>query len=643
MSAITRVRAPEAPAERATLFERLASRADLVPGVAVVLLALALNTWSLQVVGYGNTYYAAATRSMTQSWSNFFFGAFDPNGFITVDKPPIFLWVDAASARVFGYSTWSLVLPSAIAGAASVGLLWAIVRRYFGVFAATSAGLVLALTPVAVAVNRLNLPDPFFILALVAAAGAIVRSLDSRRPLAWLALAGVLVGIGFNIKMMAAWIPGPALALALVIAAERISWPEARTLALKLALLAGVTLAVSFSWILVVDAWPASARPYIGGSIDNNAMDLAFGYNGFARLNGDGGGPVPVQPGGQAPGAIAGPGGIFAGYAGPLRMLDNANGGQIGWLLPFALASAVIALWLCRRDRRKRAVVLLFAGWTLAYAIAFSYAVGTVHAYYTAAMAPGIAALTGIGLAALVEAARREARWLVALFAMVAATVVTQMVIAGRTPEFYGWLRPATIGCASAGLVLMAVLASRRVPVVAGAAVAIAGLLLLPAAWSLSAASNASLNATLPQAGPQEGFSGSTFGSLAFDRGTAGLAAWLEAHEDPGAEWQLVVPNAQVGARLIAQYGIPVMAVGGFLGRDDTLSLGQFAKLTDAGKVRYVLVTQATPLFESVLMACNPVIDSTLPPRYQYEMYDCAGSAAALRGEVPVAASTRRR
>ena len=316
MSAIAKVFGRQSPVERARTIPALSWHFVALAGV--VLLALALNAWGLSKAGYGNTYYAAAVRSMTMSWKNFFFGAFDPGGFITVDKPPAFLWVGALSARIFGYSTWSILLPSAIAGAASVGLLWLIVRRYFGSTAATIAGLVLALSPISVAVNRLNLPEPFLILALIGAAGAVLRSLESRRWWAWTALAGFLVGVAFNTKMLDAWIPGPALALALVVGVRTISRTSARQLLARLAVLGVVTLVVSASWMLVADAWPASARPYIGGSTDNTVLDLALGYNGFSRVDGDnhigGGGPRPAFNTGQA---LRPPDGIDGGQAQP--------------------------------------------------------------------------------------------------------------------------------------------------------------------------------------------------------------------------------------------------------------------------------------------------------------------------------------
>ncbi len=581
-----------------------------LPLAAVVALSLALNSWSLSQAGYGNTYYAAAVRSMTLSWKNFFFASLDPGGFITVDKPPVFLWIGALSARIFGYSTWSLLLPSALAGAASVGLLWLIVRRLFGVAGATIAGLVLALTPVSVAVNRLNLPEPFMILALVAAAGALLQSLQSRRWLAWTALAGALVGVAFNTKMLAAWIPGPAFALAIVVATPRASWPSARQLVARLAVLGVVTLVVSGSWLAVVDLVPASNRPYVGGSTDNSELNLVLGYNGFGRVNGNsqgggGGGGRGARPGrnfaappggGGLPGfggggSFNGPGGIIGGSAGYLRMFDPSNGGQIGWLLPFALGGGLLVLWYERRNPARRAFALLFTGWVVLYAGVFSEAQGIFHSYYTSALAPGVAALVGVGAVTAANAVRRDRRWLAALVALVAVTAWSQLRIAGRTPDFYGWVRPLMLITAVAGIALVALLAMRRLPVVPGVALSLAGLILLPAAWSVSAAANTSLNATLPQAGPQAGASGRTFGSAAFDDGSGALASWLKAHNAADARWQVAVSSAQNGSRLIAQYQLSVMALGGFLGTDPTISVPQFAQLVGAGQVRYVLTS----------------------------------------------------
>lgn len=698
------------------------------PLVAVVALSLAMNTWRLGETGYGNTYYAAAVRSMTLSWSNFFFGAFDPGGFITVDKPPVFLWFGAASARLFGYSTWALLLPSAIAGAATVGLLWVIVRRHFGTAAATIAALALAFSPITVAVDRLNLPEPFMTLALVAAAAAVLCSLESRRGWAWAATAGFLVGVAFNTKMLAAWIPGPAFALAILVGWGG-PWRTAlRPVAGRLAVLAVVTLLTSASWMAVVDRIPEGSRPYIGGSTDNTVQDLVLGYNGFGRVDGEdqgrgrnrGNQPPPVAPGARpgapapgavppnppggaagpagppagpspaAPGTFNGPGGIIAGEPGLWRMFDAANGGQIGWLLPFALAGMVWSGWLWRRDPVRRAAVALFAGWMLLHAGIFSFAQGIYHSYYTASMAPGVAAMAGIGGVAAVEVVRRHRAWLVTVGLAVLATVLVQLEVASRQPEYFGWLRPHMVDLTVLGAGLLVIAAVwRRVSLEAGMAVVLAALLLLPGAWSFSEASQASLNATLPQAGPRQGAAGRTFGSRPFDDGTEALARWLAAQGDSAARWDLAVASAQVGSPLIARHSLSVIALGGFSGRDPAITVEEFAGYVARGDVRFVSVEAAPnarapgpgqppagrapqppqpppgapgrapagspptgpgarpqpqpapppgPIpgagVQSVMTAvratCVPVRDPALPPRFQGVLYDCAGKGEAL-------------
>ena len=667
------------------------------PLFSVTLLALLLNAWGLSRAGYGNTYYAAAARSMTVSWKNFFFGAFDPGGFITVDKPPVFLWVGALSARIFGYSSWSILLPSAVAGAATVGVVWWIVRRYFGLLPATVAGAALALSPITVAVDRLNLPEPFYVLALVGAVALVLRSLESRHWWWWAIGAGVLVGIAFNTKMMAAWIPGPALALALV-AGDSDGWrPGIRRVSGRLAILAAATFLVSASWMLVVDNWPGD-RPYIGGSKDDTVYNLVVDYNGVGRVDGEtagpGGGARPggtgALPRGGAPGANQpngrnaaprGAGGIIAGTPGLLRLFDDANGPQIAWLMPFVLLGSLLCLWEWRRDRLKRAAVIAALGWTLLFGLVFSYAQGIYHSYYTAAIAPGVAILAGMTVAAGIAMARRNPWWLAAFAVLVLATAWLQVDLAGRFPEHLAPARNVGLAVVSAGVLTFLAALWPRWQVLArpGMVVAVAGLLVVPATWSGYEAVHKSMNTTLPQAGPREGAAGASFGSAPFDAGAANLAAWLEAHRDPGARWDLAVSSAQNASTLIAEYGIPVMAIGGFSGSDPTITAAQFADLVDAGDVRYVLTSnggpgsggrafpvpgtggtgarrgggqlpfpggapvpgdgvQAAPaaagssaVFAAVQAVCTPVTGNDVPATNAGSLYDCAGAGTALR------------
>ncbi len=728
-----------------------------LPLICVFGLALAVNSWHLSMSGYGNTYYAAAVRSMTESWHNFFFGAFDPGGFITVDKPPVFLWVDALSARVFGYSSWALLLPSAIAGAAGVGLLWLIVRRYFGLLAATIAAIVLALTPITVDVSRLNLPEPFYILALIGAAGCVLMSLESKRWWAWTISAGLLVGIAFNTKMLAAWIPGPAFALAIVVGLPITRQTALRTVLRqwlpRLALLAVVTFAVSASWGLIVDSLPASERPYVGGSTDNTVTNLVFGYNGFGRIDGNtfggggggrggffGGGGFPaVQPpanggnfftnpaqrggffpspnqngfgpanrfqngggnrfrgggnagvpgGNQAPANQSaagggnggrpggtfranGAGGIIAGAPDFLRMFDAANGAQIAWFLPFALIGGLICLWRWREDPVRRGAALLLLGWVVLFGGVFSFAQGIYHSYYTSALAPGIAAIAGISTVGVADLLKRNKSWFFAAVILALATLWGQMVVTGRFETHFYSLRPYAGAIVVIGLFLLGItLVSKvRLPLVTGLVVVVAGLLFLPTVWSGYEAAHAALNTTLPQAGPRQGASGSSFGSQSFDRGVSQLATWLEEHHQPGATWDLVVSSAQNASTLIADYDVPVLALGGFSGNDPTITPAQFSQLVAAGKVRYVLASGgnflgalnniqrsfmpqntgipgfngstftvrasdvgANAVLGAVERACTQVNDPSLPAQYQNAIYDCAGMASALAAQ----------
>jgi len=615
--------------------------------VVVTVLSFALNAWALTLNGLGNQYYAAATRSMTLSWSNFFYASLDPGGFITVDKPPVALWIAVLSARVFGVNTWSVLLPSAIAGAAAVALLWCIVRPRFGTVAATVAGLVLALSPVNVAVNRLNIPEPFLILFLVAAAWATLTSLDDQRHwVRWVVLAGAFVGLAFNTKMLAAYIPGPAFALALVVGVAGLGaaawWDRAK----RLAVLAASTLVTSSLWILTVDVLSGS-HPYIGGSTDGTVLNLVLGYNGLGRVNG-GGGPGPGGGAGPGGGVMGGVGGIFGGTAGPWRLFSDAVGGQVAWLLPLAVVAAAASLWLWRHDRVRRAHVALWGGWVALFAVVFSTAEGTFHSYYTSALVPGVAALIGIGAAAVVPLVRRSRVWLAVLGAAVAATVLLQIGLSGRLPGFYGWTRGPLVLLAGVALaaVLYGLVTRRGRTVLAGLGIGLAALLVSPTAWAVSETANPVLNSTLPQAGPRVGAAGSSFGS-ASSNGDPELAAWLEAHTD-GETWALVVGSAQTASGLIADQGVSVMALGGFMGTDQTITVAEFADLVESGAVRYVLVSAGGPgggrggpggmsggssssVLSAVASACPTVDDADLPASYAGALYDCAGTADALR------------
>jgi 4-amino-4-deoxy-L-arabinose transferase-like glycosyltransferase len=559
-------------------------RGPLLLLVAIMVAAFGLNAWALSTNGLGNTFYSAGSRAMSESWKNFFFNAFDPGGYITVDKPPVAMWFEALSVRVFGFSTWSLLLPSAVFGAGSVGMLWVIVRRWFGVTAAAIAALVLALSPINVAVNRLNLPEPFMIFFLLVAVWTCLRSLDSQRWWWWLMASGVLIGIAFNTKMLAAFIPGPAFVVAIAIG-SRCRW---RQRVGRLAVFGLAALVVSASWLVVVDLTPASARPYVGGSTDNTVWDLIVGYNGLGRVDGNG------QGGGAGGGgAFGGIGGVFGGAPGWGRLFNDAVGAQIAWLLPLAALGAAVALWTWRRDSRRLAAVVLWGGWFALYGVVFSLAEGTFHSYYTSAMAPAVGALIGIGGVALISQARRSPAWLAVAGVGVVGTAALQLELIDRTPDFQAWTKPLVIGLVLAAVVGLAVAAARRrwSWVLGALAVALVGLLVTPAAWAANETTAGPLNATLPQAGPREGTAGRTFGSAGY-AGTDGLADFLRGANTDGETWDLVTVSSMQASDLIAADDLSVMALGGFMGSDPAATVASTADRVAAGEVRYFLVSQ---------------------------------------------------
>jgi 4-amino-4-deoxy-L-arabinose transferase-like glycosyltransferase len=395
----------------ATASEPLSGRTVSLPWHRVLLAAiLAFSAWlnfdQLSRYGYSNSFYASAVRSMMQSWHNFFFASFDPGGFVTIDKPPVGFWFQVLSAKIFGYNGVSLLLPSALAGVLSVWLLYYLVNRRFGHGAGLLAALALAVTPVAVASNRSNIIDSILVLFLLLGAWAAITAVE-RGSLRWLLLCAVFVGIGFNIKMLEAFLVVPAFGVTYLLGAHRSWW----TRIWHLLLATIVLLAVSLSWAVAVDLTPASQRPWVDSTTTNSELDLAIGYNGLDRLlgmhgpggrgggnrgpgfdfsrldrtgnllpgiNSDmrlsaiGGGATRTQPrlGGQfAPlgtdarrfgdgfsrnfdgmrraggtGGGAPGGGMFDNSAaGPFRLLSQSLGGQAGWLLPLAVLGFLAA------------------------------------------------------------------------------------------------------------------------------------------------------------------------------------------------------------------------------------------------------------------------------------------------------------
>lgn len=567
--------------------------------VRPALLALLAGTGLLYLVGLGasawaNSFYSAAVQAGASSWKAFFFGSSDAANAITVDKTPMSLWVMDISARIFGVNAWSILVPQALAGIASVGLLYATVRRWFPPYAALLSGLVLAVTPVAVLMFRYNNPDALLVLLLVAAAYATVRAVE-RASTGWLLCAGAFVGFGFLTKMLQAFLVLPAFAVVYLVAA-----PTGIGRRIRQVLLAGLSTVVAGGWwVAVVTLIPAADRPYIGGSPANSVLELALGYNGFGRLTGD-------EAGGL---------GNTNQDAGWLRLFGAEMGGQVSWLLPAALLLLVAGWWMSRgapRTDRTRAAFALWGGWLLVTGLVFSLSNGIIHPYYTVALAPAIGALVGMGVGVLWPLRRQPAAVLV-LAGAVVLTVSWSTVLLGRMTDWQPWLRmvvPVT-GLIAAAILLLSQQVGRWLAGTA-AVVALLASLAGPAAYAVDTAATAHSGA-IPSAGPvgiggfgpvagfRGGPGGFRGGTTGFRGGPGGMLGILGGSTPSTELVNLLRANAgaytwvaaTVGSNNAAGYQLatddPVLAVGGYNGTDLSPTLAAFEQYVRAGKIHYFI------------------------------------------------------
>jgi 4-amino-4-deoxy-L-arabinose transferase-like glycosyltransferase len=470
--------------------------------LALLALTALLYAAGLSRNGWANDFYSAAVQAGTRSWKAFFFGSFDASSFITVDKTPASLWVMELSARVFGLNYWSVLLPQAAEGVASAALLYAAVRRWSGPAAGLIAAGVLATTPVATLMFRFNNPDALLVLLMTAAAYAMVRAIESGR-IRWIMFAGALLGFGFLTKMLQAFLVLPAFALVYLVAG-----PPGLGRRIRQLLAGGAALLVAAGWwVAVVQFTPAGDRPYVGGSTNDSILQLALGYNGLGRLDGNETGSVGFNGGGTGGGG----GSPFGGSTGLGRLFAGEMGGQISWLLPAALIALAALAWLSwRRERtdRVRAAALLWGGWLIVTGLVFSYMSGIIHPYYTVALAPAIGALAGIGAVTAWRARRsmlagRAMAARVLLAAALALTAWWAYALLGRSAGWLPWLRPLILVCGVAAAA--AVIAERWLPgravLLSVAPLALVASLAGPLAYSINTAATSHTGA-LPSAGP---------------------------------------------------------------------------------------------------------------------------------------------
>lgn len=543
------------------------------PALAVLLLGTAaLYIWGLS--GWANSFYSAAAQAGSQNWEAFFFGSSDAANSITVDKPPAAIWVMALSVRMFGLNAWSILVPQALMGVASVFLIYAFVARYFGKPAGLYAGAILATTPAATLMFRFNNPDALLVLLLVAGTYAVARALEHER-LRWIVIAAVAVGFAFLTKSLQAFLVLPGFIVAVLVYSRR---------RISMLLTAAIVVIVSGGWwLLTVELWPASSRPYFGGSQTNSALELILGYNGLGRITGEEAGSVG--------------GGMGWGTPSWHRMFDAGWAGQIAWLLPAAFAS-ILVVWFLSRERLHRVATVLWGGWLLVTWATFSFSQGIIHEYYSVALAPAIAAL--VAMATVVLWRRKN---LVGLGVLLGGSAVyAALLLMKANYDWLGWI-VGVVGVVAAVILGLGDLTPVRVrKALAGALVAVS--LLGPLSFSLETASRVT-SGSLPTAGPSLGASTGPGGGMRGGGGgqSGGPGGLLNSPDVSGELVSALSQDAQdftwiaagIGSQTAAGYqlatGYPVMAIGGFNGSDPSPTLEQFQQYVAEGRIHYFIAS----------------------------------------------------
>ncbi len=611
----------------------------------ILVIAATLRLVDAATFADGNTYYTAAVENMLQSPSNFFYAVADAGG-VTVDKPPVALWIQATFAAVLGVSGFSVTLPSIIAGTLSVLILYHIVKKQFGTSAGLISALVLAVTPIAVAVDRTNNLDSILIFFLLLATWAFVRAVETGK---WrhLLLGAMLVGVAFNVKMLQAYLIVPALFAAYFFAAK-VPW---RKKVVQLGVTAVVLLAVSLSWAIIVDLTPGDQRPYIGGSESNSVIELALGYNGLNRLlgndgpsltgNSDGGQNGGGQNGAnqartqnngqgqnagdqsnanaQAPGSDGdgrgnGPdGSAEIGSQGATRLFETALANELAWLLPFGLLG--IGVLIVRRRptlpiQREHQAVILWGGWLVTGVVFFSVS-SFFHAYYLATLAPALAALVGITtmtLFDLIQEKRNTGYTLTGTLLVITVTAQLYFVtLYDVSPLTYG----LPLAIAGSALMLALMYDTWHAKSTWSKAAFVAVLIAVPAMWSISTATNTTGILALPAA-----YAGET-ANAPNQRANTGsayddLVAEIEASGNE-TTYDLVVDSSMVGGNIVLNTDLNVLYLGGFNGLDIIYTAESFAEMVESGEIGYVMSGSNVEISNYVSATCTLVEGVSLP------------------------------
>ncbi len=642
-------------AETTELVHQRSNQEKLIAAIGlglIVALGAYLRLYQLGEFSIGNTYYAAAVKSMLTSWENFFFVAFEPGGSVTVDKPPVGFWVQAVSAYFLGVNGFALALPNALAGIGSILLVYGLVKKQFNTAAGLIAALVLAIVPVTVSTERNNTIDGLLVFVLLLAVWAVWRAVETGK-LRCLLLGAALVGLGFNIKMLQAYMILPALYALYFFGAKHGWWTRVWHLAAATVLL----LVVSLSWAVIVDLTPAEDRPFIGSSQDNTVMELIVGHNGLSRLGlsnrnpgGDGGQPPrpndgpasgtnpqndgrplpppqndgqfaqypppdgqarPPLPGsppdnaqvGGSPPLVGQPGADGAdgtrsigrsetGSAGLLRLFSEPLVTEASWLLPLALLGIALTTFVLGWSwplKKHHLALLLWAGWLLPEMIYFSFTTGLFHRYYLIMLGPPLAALVGMAFWSIVQLWKRN-RWLAwSILAIFTLATIGFQIATLSSYESASWLPPFAIFTSLIGLGLAAPISTDRLHLTNLSLVLVA-VMVAPFTWSVQAATTENPNVALPTANTADKTSTSfmTPNNDTMSKNERIVTKYLLANTDPDS-YLLATHTARGAAPYILETGRPVLTFGGFTGSDQVIDAAGVAQMISDGELRFVL------------------------------------------------------
>jgi 4-amino-4-deoxy-L-arabinose transferase-like glycosyltransferase len=599
--------------------------------LVIAALAGVLYAWKMgqQTLEY---YYAAADRSMSMSWHNFIFGAFDPAGTITVDKLPGALWFQALSVKAFGMHVWAIVLPQVIEGILTVLVLYRAVRRLAGPVAGLVAALVLAVSPATVALDRLNISDSLLILLLVLAADALSAAIarpaaiasmgvgNSYRLTGWvsgyLILAGVWIGLAFQAKEIEAWMVLPAFALTYLL-----SGPGPALRRVVQLTVAGVVVAlVSLSWMAAVSLVPAANRPYVDGSNDNSVFAQAFSYNGLGRFGGES--PLQIraaQLDPAAPAAVQLP-------RSPVRLLRGPIGRDSGWLIP---AAAIVAAWgiASRRGQPRgdplRACFILWAGWLVTFFVVFSV-ISLLQPYYLAALSPAVAGIFGAGAVAACSRDRAPVSLTIGLVIIVAGTAAYSAWLASTALGDPGWLTIAIVAV-GAGAIFWMLAGRTAFPAAATLAAGLAALLLVPAVASvlLAAYGEGAFNVPFEEAKVRQDVALS-LGKEGIVKVAAVIPEWRSLED--GAAYVMAAQTAVLPSAIIYDSGLEALPIGGFDGTAPSPTLPQLKADIRHNLFHLVWVESASdPRLQWITTHCTPIANTL----YTCVPADAANGAAA--------------